>query len=321
MTGARSGWRALRPVLLAGAATLTWLTFSSPAASADTLSDSSSLLGSVTSSASSLTGTLNETLPALSLIAEHDPAPAAPHNGLLQPVVVPVSGAVDDLITSIPLVNHVVPAGTVSVVTAPVTAVADDVVAGAVGTVVPPLVDAVPVLEPVVEPVTDLVAGDAQLPEALPQLPIAPVDETAGEASTASADDLTSAAIEDASAQVESADSATDYAMETDKSVVSAVSPTSGASNFSLSAVAGTGLQPLSSDFSLPSDRLPYPAQAPTPPASGSGGSSASAAGPGPAAWVDSFSLQLPLTGTIPLGDYSEHAPSPVSFDPGSSPD
>lgn len=60
---------------------------------------------------------------------------------------------------------------------------------------------------------------------------------------------------------------------------------------------------------------------APAGPASGAG-SGASPSGPsGSAVWLDEFGFNLPHTGSFPISGSSEHAPSPVSFDPGSSPD
>jgi hypothetical protein len=174
MANAVSPWRALRPVLLAGAATLTWLTFSSPGASADVLSDTTSLLGGVTSSVSSVTDRVAG--PAPTTPAPSSPA-AAPHAGLLQPVVGQVSGLADNIVSVVPVVNQVVPSGTVTSVAAPIAQLTDGTTAAVVEVVVPPVTETLPVLEPVLEPVSELVAGTEPLPVELPELPTLTVDE------------------------------------------------------------------------------------------------------------------------------------------------
>jgi hypothetical protein len=169
MARSRSPWRALRPVLLAGAATLTWLTFSSTAASADTLSDTSSLLGGVASSVSAASEKLLHAVPGVPAT----PAGAQPA-GLLQPVVGAVAGQADNLISSVPVVQHVVPPGTVPAVTAPVTRIADGATSAVVEVVLRPVTDSVPVLEPVLDPVADLVTGTTPIPVPAPVLPGSP---------------------------------------------------------------------------------------------------------------------------------------------------
>jgi len=166
MAKARSPWRALRPFLLAGAVTATWLALSASAATADSSHDSGSLLGGVTSTVSS---------PAAPLIGGVAPildaAPSAPSaTGVLQPVVGSVASTADHLIAAVPVVNSVVPAGTVTSVAVPVAAVVDMAAGGLLETVTPPLVEAVPVLEPVLQPVVHLVdATVPPLPLALPE--------------------------------------------------------------------------------------------------------------------------------------------------------
>lgn len=319
MAGAGSLWRSLRPTLLAGAAALTWLTVSSTAASADTLPESPSLLGAVTSSVSSVA----EALPVLS---QDDDAsgdtPASP-NGLLQPAVQPLAGAVDNLIASVPAVHHVVPANTVSAVIAPVAAVADNVVAGAVGAVATPLTEAVPVLEPVVQPLTELVSGDSPLPGGIPGLPQLPAtsDVEAVPGNTGVNDGGA------APTPAENAAGATE-AVEVPGGSVTAPAPanivtapvTPKASYLASYPTSGGSPIAIADEQTSPSGS-PHPAHAPAPPASGNGGSTVSGAGSGPAAWLDVFNLPFPLAGDSPLGEYSEHAPSPVSYDPGSSPD
>ncbi|WP_156507409.1 hypothetical protein [Arthrobacter sp. OY3WO11] len=278
------------------------------------------MLGSVTSSVASVA----EVLPVLPAADESAATPASAPSGLLQPAAAPLAGAADNLIASVPVVSHVVPANTVSAVTAPVTAVADDVVAGAVGAVVTPLTEAVPVLEPVVQPITDLVGGVSPVPGGLPTLPQLPAASEAEAVleDTGVSDGGTAPAQADAgTVATESSQTSDGSEAAADPASIAAASITSEASyltSYSASAISPTEM---TGEQALPFGGSPYPAHVPAPPASSSGGSTASGAGSGPAAWLDAFDLLLPLAGDSPLGEYSEHAPSPVSFDPGSSPD
>ena len=312
MANAVSPWRALRPVLLAGAATLTWLTFSSPAASADALSDTSSLLGGVTSSVSSVTDKLAG--PASAVPAPPPPAASA---GLLQPVVGQVSGIADNIVSVVPVVNQVVPAGTVTAVTAPIAYVADGATAAAVEAVVPPVAGSLPALEPVLQPVSDLVTGTVPLPVELPELPVRAVDEEVP-AAAAVVPTEASAAVEPALA---------DTPAPSDSSSIAA--PNTDTFPDSAGALPGTS-GPLwaitsPSDFSDEqpgtADPSPAPAQAPAAPGSGAGSGAASAGSPGSAAFLSPFDFNLPLSGAVCAGEFPEHAPAPVSLDPGSSPD
>lgn len=309
MAKVRSPWRVLRPLLLAGALTVAWLTLSSSAATADSSKDPGSFLGGVKSSVSSLSAPLTG---AVTQLAEfHAPAaPAALPAGILQPAVGNLSHTADQLIAAVPVVNGVVPSGTVSTVTAPVTAIADGAVAGLVDAAVPPLVDAVPALEPVMQPVADLVTG------ATPLTPVvtgvlndshaflsAPAPETAGPASSSE----------------EPA-----RALENSEALSGTVAGSSGADLTGVPLAAGSpGVSappaaPADSDAEGP---VPSPVPAPAGPGTGSG-SGASPSGPsGAAAWLNAVELGIPLSGTFPINGALAHAPSPVSFDPGSSPD
>lgn len=286
-----------------------WLTFSSTAASADILPESSSLLGSVTSSVDSV----GEALPVLSAGDESAATPASAPNGFLQPAAGPLAGAVDNVITAIPVVNYVLPANTVSAITAPVAAAGDNLAAGAVGAVVPPLTQVVPVLEPVVQPITDLVSGVAPLPGGLPELPqlqATPDSGTIPEDIGISDGSAAPGAIQKSDGSVTAADRG-----------ITGASATSETSYLPSYPITDVNPMMMMGEQHVPSGGTPYPAHAPAPPASGSGGSTASGTGSGPAAWLDAFNLGLPLAGNSLLGEYSERAPSPVSFDPGSSPD
>ena len=193
MESARSPWRTLRPLILAGAAATAWLALSAPAASADSPSDSGSLLGGISSAVTSVTGTpssvtgtaagpVNDTLASVAHAVRSDAVPAtavaavlpaavlpaqpvaADPAGLLHPVTGAVTGTVDYVIEAVPAVNQIVPSGTVGTVTAPVFAAADSVVAEATQAALPAASDALPVLEPVLAPVDDLISGTDTLP-------------------------------------------------------------------------------------------------------------------------------------------------------------
>ena len=306
MAGNRSPWRALRPVLLAGAATLTWLTFSTSTASADTLPDATSLLGGVTNSVSSVT----EKLPAPAATAPAAaPAPVS-SPGLLAPLVGEVSGLADQTVSSVPVVNHVVPAGTVSVISIPIAQAADTATAEAV---IPPVAEALPVLEPVLQPVADLVTGSA--PVELPDLPLVGGDqESPAGAATVPA----------------GADAAPRETIPTPDTLASPfveAAPASGAAPGGVALTKASAASwassagPDTTQEQPTADPSPAPAQAPAVPASGTGSSAASAGSSSAAAWLSAFNFDPATPGAVRAGDSSEHAPAPVSFDPGSRPD
>jgi hypothetical protein len=320
MAGSRSPWRALRPVFLAGAATLTWLTFSASAASADTLQDATSLLGGVTGSVSSVA----EELP-LSVASLADAAPAASEPapdtspGLLQPVAGEVSGLADQVISAVPVVGDVIPSGTVSVIALPVAESVDAATAVAVEAVVPSVTEALPALEPVLQPVADLAADTSVLP--LPEISLAvPVNEVpAGAASDAVAVPATldGPATPTESALSGAARSGTPEVAESHAAPAGQVLVTTAYMPLQTAVV-----QPDSAEKQPgTADPSPAPSQAPPPPGSGTGSSVTSAAGSGTAAWLSTFNLTLPPNGIVLAGEFSEHTPAPVSFDPGSSPD
>lgn len=318
MAGSRSPWRALRPVFLAGAATLTWLTFSAPAASADTLQDATSLLGGVTSSVSSVA----EELP-LSVASLADPAPAtsapAPDSptGLLQPLAGEVSGLADQIVSSVPVVNNVIPAGTVSVIAVPIAESVDVAVAEAVETVIPPVTEVLPVLEPALQPVEDLVSAGPVLPE----LPVAVPDDVVPSAAVPGAvRALAATSVAVAAAPAVSAELAATGHFEGLGTDTPAAGPVDVATTYA--ALQTAVLVPnVSEEQPGAADPSTAPAQAPPAPGSATGSSTTSAASAGAAAWLSPFDLKLPTTGVVLAGEFSEHAPAPVSFDPGSSPD
>jgi hypothetical protein len=323
MGEARSPWRVLRPVLLAGAAAVSWLTLSSTAASADALSDTTSLLGGVTSSVSSVADKVATPAPAAQAPAPVSaPVPAStPKAGLLQPVVAPVAKLADNLVSSVPVVNHVVPAGTVSAVSAPLAQVADGATTAVVEVVVPPVSEAVPVLEPVLEPVADLVTGNSPLPVAIPELPGTAIGEELPQltAGAPASDAITATASEPAEELIPAGSASTDaFGVPSVPATAVDVASLPGASVLPWTELAGAGKaaeQPGTDDHS------PVPAQSPAVPGSGSGSGASSPGSSGSAAWLSPFSFDLPFNGLVLASEATEHAPSPVSFDPGSSPD
>ncbi|MFM9272660.1 hypothetical protein [Pseudarthrobacter sp. NKDBFgelt] len=318
MAGSRSPWRALRPVFLAGAATLTWLTFSASAASADTLQDATSLLGGVTGSVSSVA----EELP-LSVASLADPAPAASapapdsSTGLLQPLAGEVSGLADQIVSSVPFVNNVIPAGTVSVVAVPVAESVDMAVTEAVEAVIQPVTEILPVLEPALQPVEDLVSAGPGLPEP----PVAVPDDMAPSAAVPGAiQALAPTSVAVATAPAASAEPASTGIFEVPGTGTPAAGPVDVATTYV--ALQTAVLVPnVSEGQPGAADPSTAPAQAPPAPGSATGSSTTSAASSGAAAWLSPFDLNLPTTGGVLAGEFSEHAPAPVSFDPGSSPD
>jgi hypothetical protein len=319
MESARSPWRTLRPLLLAGAAATAWLALSAPAANAESTPDSGSLFGTISSSVSSVAGTaatpVNDTLaPVWPAVAGPPAQPAAPEPaGPLQPLTGAATGTVDYFIDAVPAVNQIVPSGTSGTVTSPVIAAADTIVAEAAHAVLPAAGDALPVLEPVLEPVDELLTDTGTLPLHLP----------GSEALAPGLADVTDS-------------SAFDGGFGT------AAGPAPGVQLSAIPLIYRLSLTP-ESTLSLPvanlgsartsaapawnpespgnGDGTAGPHELPAVPGSGSATSQSSGAGPGGPAWLSAFHLDVPLTGVFPVSGPLQNSPAPVSFDPGSSPD
>ncbi|WP_307610802.1 hypothetical protein [Pseudarthrobacter sp. W1I19] len=257
--------------------------------------------------------------PAPNVPAQAAPAPspaAATPVGLLQPVVGQVSGLAENIVSPVPVVNQVVPAGTVTSVAVPIAQVADGATAAVVDAVVPPVAGTLPVLEPVLEPVSDLVTGPAPLPVELPEPPIAAVEE---EVPATAAIVLTEASTAEQSTAETAAAAESSVAAAPD----TAANPDGAVSLAGASAPlrATIGASDSSHDLHSTVDPSPAPAHAPAAPGSGTGSGSASAGSPGATAFLNPFTFDLSLPGAICADETPEHAPAPVSFDPGSSPD
>jgi hypothetical protein len=324
-------WRALRPLLLAGAAATAWLTFSAPAASADTASDSASLLGSVSSSVTSVTDAavnpvedvlaaavsgVGSGAPADDAVLAAQPSSAKP-GSLLQPLAGAATGTVDYLIEAVPVVNEIVPSGTVGAVASPVTAAADGVVTGIADEVLPIAGDALPVLDPVVEPVGDILTGVGPLPGTVVPIPDLPVPDIAA------AEDTATASIAPAGVPPVSADASSARDLPAAPAISSSVMSKSAApfQAYGPGTLQTAPAQAGVLEDPLPLDGTPNPTALPAVPGSGSGSSQSHSGGAGGAAWLSVFHLGVPLTGVLPVSGPLQSAPAPVSFDPGSSPD
>lgn len=334
MESARFPWRTLRPLLLAGAAATAWLTLSAPAANADSTSDPGSLLGGISSSLSSVAGTaatpVNDTLASVVHAVRPEavqapsvaaPAVAAPPTrpvvpepaGLLQPLTGAATGTVDYLIEAVPVVNQIVPSGTVGTVTAPAVAAADTIATEAAHTVLPAASEALPVLEPVLEPVGELLPGTHTLSppipgsEALAPSLAAVTDSSAFDGGSGTGAGPAPGARFGADLLSSGPSVTSEHAVSLPvANLGSARSSTSPAGNFESPGNAGGA---------------PVPHEPPAVPGSGSGTSQSSGAGPGGSAWLSTFHLNVPLTGVFPVSGPLQSSPAPVSFDPGSSPD
>jgi len=313
-----SPWRALRPALLAGAAAAIWLALSSTAASADAGPDSQSLTPSAPGTVLSLTHHLAESV---SPPPASPPAAVNPVPGLGQPVASRLSGLADAATSGVPVLEQVVPSGTVSSISAPVADVTDAVTAGVVQVLAAPAAEAVPVLDPVSDVLTDAtpvalpaLTVDA-LPAALPSLGSgdpevtqpAPAKAPVSALEAASDPALTSAAVP--------SEVGVGNDVQLQPAGAGAIADTSGPEEAqSASADPGFG-QPLAGDPAQ------LPGQVPAAPASGTGSGGSSGGPSGAAAWVSAFNVVFELPGALLAGEASGHIPAPVSFDPGSSPD
>jgi hypothetical protein len=230
---------------------------------------------------------------------------------MLQPVVGNVSGIADNIVSVVPVVNQVVPAGTVTSVTAPIVQLAEGTTAAVVDAVVPPVAGTLPALEPVLQPVSDLVTGSALLPNELPEMPLIAVDgEIPADAAIVAVDAF-------GNAEAALAKSSVTDAPDTASSPHGAAA-LAGTSVPQWGAINDSGFRDEQPGTADPS---PAPVRAPGGPGSGTGSGTASAGSAGSAAFLSPFTFDLPRTGAVRAGETSEHAPAPVSFDPGSSPD
>jgi hypothetical protein len=288
---------------------MAWLALSAPAAGAETASDSPPPLGAISSSVSPVAapvgippedavasvadGTSLDVAqrPARAPATEEVPQPEPA--GLLQAFADGAASSADQLISSVPLVNQFVPVGTVTTLTAPVVAVGDALAGDATRAILPAAGEALPLLDPVLEPLSGVVTGPVQS-----QLPVP------GESNVMPALFNAFPPADDG------------------RSLVSGYSA-SGAPLYTPSAsVLGSSRVPeLGSQSPGNGGGIPGPEALPAVPGSGQGSGQSSASLTGAAAWLSNFHMNDPLTGSFPVSGPLQNPPSPVSFDPGSSPD
>ena len=326
METTRSVWRSLRPVLLAAAAATTWLALSAPAATAS--SDTDSPLTKATSSVTALAPAAAD--PAGDILrpatgdasrdAGEGPAVTSPLTApSLSPVVHEVTRAADGLLQSVPVVTVLVPAESLTQLTEPVMATADTVVGDTTNSllgepgVVPEIVN--PTLKPVIDlagaPGTSPVSGTGL------ELPLTVDGGTLGSLVPANADQPGGVA------EPLTAPDAADFHADVTGAMVPALPRagvfTSSAPWGQLAPLASADVVPPAYPDGGPLDTLPdfLPAM----PGSGSNGGNGPGAGASTPAWLAAHGFEPPLTTALPVLGALLRSPSPVSFDPGSSPD
>ncbi|MFJ5697952.1 hypothetical protein [Arthrobacter sp. NPDC093139] len=357
-----SALRPLRPVLIAGAAAVAWLSFTAPAADASTQQGQDSLLGGISSA---VTSSLNSESKAARIaqtaqktihsVAEaparhtHAVAVPAPGSAPIPQAAPPVRSAPQAAPRAIPsLVNELaaplqaaadtlapvkaLPADTATLLTAPVTTLADPAVSGiaekVAGTVVRPVTEAAPALEPHLESIADVLEGTPPLagPAVTPV-----VDVIQALTPSQKSDGVLPLPAVPGPASSESAESARVSTAHSPVPVPGAVGSSGPRPLFH--AAAFPSLEPVGAAQSRPGmsagggtpfggEADPAAAPLPTPPAGSGSGNGQSAGGPSPsAAWLTSPFGFLPPAGRVPASGPPQHVPSPVAIDPGSSPD
>lgn len=305
MDEARLSWRALRPVFLAGAAALSWLAITGSAASADVLPDAAPAAG---------IGAGSGSIPVLpqSISGFESAAPALGEVLPPSPIM-----AASDIISTVPVVEPLVPHQTLQVVPPPVTGLAGETTS-VVLEILPEALEAAPVLEPVLQPVTDVAAESLPLPAAH----LASIQEASEERPTEAAttppesagtapDPATTAA-----ARFVSAEAALDTDPGAAEGAPSDLFRSDGFSDSAWEAVnSSVEEQP------QPAHPGPLPAHSPNVPNSGATGGATSAGSSAGVGWLSPFGINFLPPGDVRASGPSQHVPAPVSFDPGSSPD
>lgn len=293
MAGVRSPWHALRPVFLAGAATFAWLTFSSSPASADLLPEPAPVVNEILVAAppadpsNSVEEAVLGTDPAAPVAVGPDDALAA----VQQVAAPPVAGLVE---TTEPVVEPVVES--VEPVLEPMAPILD------------------PVLTPVVEPVTELVSA---LEPVAGLATAAPVQAVVGLLPDVATEPATTATASPA------ADGATLAAPKPISAVPAQALEAAGPASFGAPAfVTSSWLGASASMEAAEAGPVQWPSpSAPMPSTPGSGGAASGGPSPGSAAWLSPVPFVFAFLGAASAPEFLLHAPEPVSFDPGSSPD
>ncbi|WP_457947508.1 hypothetical protein ACTAQI_17365 [Pseudarthrobacter sp. alpha12b] len=315
-------WAFLRPLLLAVAVAASWIALSAGAASADSSTSSDPLLYAAPSTLGSVTATVAhqakdvlapvETGPVDGVAAPASTIPARVAMPTLRPVVEDVTALADDVARAVPVVNTVVPAGTVTAAVDPAVGSVDGVIGGAVGTMVPVAGAVLEPLDPVLEPVIDAVPLPAPLP-------VAPGPSTGAPAIPAVAD--VPQAGDGAPPRAAEPEAETASAAPASARALHATSHGNGlACDPRMGPAVGTPLPPGAGPQDAP---LRGPSNAITGmPGVATGGSSPSGGnGSTMPAWLDAHNFHVPAAGTVSVEGGRPTAPAPVSFGPGSSPD
>ncbi len=329
----RPAWRVLRPVLLAAAAATSWLAISASAATADSSSGQEPLLGDVRSTVSALTSPASgKPAPALiSIQPVTSPAQSTQSEAVdlastlpeLQPISHAITTRADNLLGNVPAVSTVAPLPSLTPRTDSVVEVADSAVSAAAGTAdstVSTVVETVsPILSPVIEPVTGAkpvpvqpLAPGGAVPPALPGDP--GTGTPGGSPALQAGEDHSTGATSETSATAAATAPLAPSAVNGNEATASVPCSQLPPQAQTVMAMAAVPEDP-SGDLgeALP-DALPGL------PGSGSAASASPGGNPQPA-WLSHYHLDLAGSLSVPAQGTLLEVPSPVSFDPGSSPD
>lgn len=318
-------WRALKPFLIAGAAALTWLTISASGASADPL-DATSLHGQPASQVSAIAAQPVGPAPA----APSLPSAVATSAEIPAPAFVSVQGATGSSVSTVPVLNHVAPAGTGSAISIPAHGVFERItpavsaVVPAVRAVVAPIVETGPAFGAVLQPARSAVTGTGLLPPPRPaeaavdlEYPrnegpdgAAPAPIQAGTGNPSGAADAQAFAVAPLQSGLPSG--VDGWPVTSPPAAVAGVFPPG-------LAAADPGMPGAATSRHGSAQPLPAPVPVGTSAFTGSSGSPAGSSGT--LAWTDSLSFQVQLLSTDSAGEPALHVLTLVSSDPGSSPD
>ncbi|UUL76702.1 hypothetical protein NG819_02720 [Pseudarthrobacter sp. Fe7] len=318
-----SAWAFLRPLLLAVAVAAGWIALSAVGASADSSTSSDPLLGAATSTLGSVTASVTHkaadspepvmaNAAAKPTVAPASTIPTRAAAPVLRPAVEEVTALTDDVVQDVPVVNTVVPAGTVTSVVAPAVGTVDGAVGATVGAVTPVAGAVLAPLAPVLEPVIGAVPLPVPMPAAAeptaapPALPASGDVPKVVDGAPASAAEM---AAESAGAAAVSARPFPEISLGRSLACGPQTKPATATPLV-------LGAAPQDAPFRGPSNSLPGTTGVATGGSSPSGGN-----GSAMPAWMGGYNLQVPADGMVPVQGGWRAAPAPLSFDPGSSPD
>lgn len=332
MENTRPIWRSLRPVLLAAAAATSWLALSAPAATADATAEPAPL---IKSASSSLVATTTQAADhTASLLVQQNTEQPPPHSRadpiialpaalpMLSPTVSDVTASADGLLHSAAAVTSLSAADPGAILTDPTVPLAGTVTGDASAAVLPvtgtvnETLDAVvqPIIDHAVRPVGSPIPGTgAALPEVL-------IGGTTGPVGLPSA--IPPGAREETAPS--SPNMLVDVTLESSRTGFSSTSAIGAAVTSGNrgpfqppAAVAGSAAPGFPAGRGL--DALFYPV--PAMPGSGAAGSVNSGGSPSVPAWLTNHDFMIPSHPASRVGGAALRVPTPVSFEPGSSPD